>query len=244
MSTRYAVPIVFLIAGTLAWCDPALPAFEAASIKPSMAMTGGNQVGASAETLTMTNVTLHICLKLAYDLQDSQIAGPALDGERFDIVAKAAAPFSSQLQMKQMLQSLLTDRFHLTLHRETRDVTAYSLVVGKGGPKFRHSQGEGRPSMNGKGTLVAQFASMKMLADFLSGPMGRPVNDATGLAGQYDFQLDLMKYLPPDLAPGQEPDVAGMVLNALENELGLKLQSSKVPMEVMVIDHTEEPSAN
>ena len=193
----------------------------------------------------MNNVTLRICLKLAYDLQDSQIAGPdLLDADRFDIVARAGAPFASPLQMKQMLQSLLTDRFHLTLHRETREVTAYALVVGKGGPKFQHSQGEGRPSMNGKGTLVAQFASMKMLADFLSGPMKRPVQDATGLTGQYDFKLDLMQYLPPDLAPGQEPDVAGMVLNALENELGLKLESSKVPMEVTVIDHAEKPSAN
>jgi uncharacterized protein (TIGR03435 family) len=219
--------------------------FDTATIKPSQLGTGGNRIGATADTLTMSNVTLRIALKLAYDLQDSQIAGSnALDGERFDIVAKASAPFASQAQMKQMLQALLTERFHLTQHRETRDITSYALLLGKSGPKFQHSVGEGRPSMNGKGTLVAQFATMKMLADFLSGPMGRPVRDATGLEGEYDFKFDLMQYLPPNLAPGQEPDVAGMVLNGLEEQLGLKLEARKIPMEVMVVDHAERPAAN
>jgi uncharacterized protein (TIGR03435 family) len=219
--------------------------FDAATVKPSPLGTGGNRIGATADTVTMSNVTLRIALKLAYDLQDSQIAGSnLLDGERFDIVAKAGAPFTSQQQMKQMLQGLVTERFHLKSHRETRDVTSYALLQGKSGPKFQHSVGEGRPSMNGKGTLVAQFATMKMLADFLSGPMGRPVQDATGLEGQYDFKFDLMQYLPPNLAPGQEPDVAGMVLNGLEEQLGLKLEARKIPMEVMVVDHAERPETN
>ncbi|HVY91326.1 MAG TPA: TIGR03435 family protein [Bryobacteraceae bacterium] len=219
--------------------------FEVATVRPSQLGTGGNRIGATSDTLTMQNVTLRIALKLAYDLQDSQIAGSnALDGERFDIVAKAGAPFASQQQMKQMLQSLLAERFRLKSHRETRDITSYALLVGKDGPKFQHSVGEGRPSMNGKGTLVAQFATMKMLADFLSGPMGRPVQDATGLQGQYDFKFDLMQYVAPDLAPGQQPDVAGMVLNGLEEQLGLKLEARKIPMEVLVIDHAERPDEN
>jgi uncharacterized protein (TIGR03435 family) len=219
--------------------------FDAATVKASQLGTGGNRIGATGDTITMSNVTLRIALKLAYDLQDSQIAGSnMLDGERFDIVGKAGAPFTSQAQMKQMLRGLLAERFRLQQHRETRDITSYALVVGKGGPKFQHSVGEGRPSMNGKGTLVAQFATMKMLADFLSGPMGRPVQDATGLDGQYDFKFDLMQYLPPNLPPGQEPDVAGMVLNGLEEQLGLKLEARKIPMEVLVIDHAERPEAN
>lgn len=74
--------------------------------------------------------------------------------------------------------------------------------------------------------------------------MGRPVQDATGLEGQYDFKFDLIQYLPPDPAPGQQPDVAGMVLNGLEEQLGLKLESRKVPMEVLVIDHAEHPDEN
>src|SRR6185437_13802441 len=122
--------------------------FDAATVKPSQAGTGGNRIGATADTITMSNVTLRIALKLAYDLQDSQIAGSnMLDGERFDIVAKAGAPFTSQQQMK---QGLLTERFHLNLHRETREITSYALLQGKSGPKFQHSVGEGRPSMNGK----------------------------------------------------------------------------------------------
>ncbi|HVW07862.1 MAG TPA: TIGR03435 family protein, partial [Bryobacteraceae bacterium] len=237
---RAAVTAVFL-GSVLAYGQ----SFDVATVRPSQLGTGGNRIGATSDTLTMSNVTLRIALKLGYDLQDSQIAGTnALDGERFDIVGKAGAPFASQLQMKQMLQALLTERFHLQSHRETRDITSYALVVGKGGPKFQHSSGEGRPSMNGKGALAAQFATMKMLADFLSGPMGRPVQDATGLEGQYDFKFDLMQYLPPNLAPGQEPDVAGMVLNGLEEQLGLKLEARKTPMEVLVVDHAERPDEN
>jgi uncharacterized protein (TIGR03435 family) len=219
--------------------------FDAATVKPSQLGTGGNRIAATGDTITMSNVTLRIALKLAYNVQDSQIAGSSLlDGERFDIVGKAGAPFTSEEQMRQMLQGLLTERFRLQQHRETRDITSYALVVGKGGPKFQHSVGEGRPSMNGKGTLVAQFATMKMLSDFLSGPMGRPVRDATALEGQYDFKFDLMRYLPPDLPPGQAPDVAGMVLNGLEEQLGLKLEARKIPTEVLVIDHAERPEAN
>ena len=221
------------------------PTFDVASIKPNLSGVGGNRIGTSGETLTMSNVTLNICLKLAYGLQDSQIAGPdSMTSDRYDIVAKASSPIQSQEQMQLMLQSLLTERFHLKLHREQRDLSVYALIVGKSGPKFSKSQGEGRTSLMGKGTLVAQFAPMKALADFLSGPMQRPVIDMTGLEGQYDFRFDLSAYAPPDLEPGKSPDVAVMVLSGLEPALGLKLESRKVPTSVLVIDHLEKPDEN
>jgi uncharacterized protein (TIGR03435 family) len=186
-----------------------LPSFDAATVRPDLAGIGGNNIGASAETLTMRNVTLAICLKYAYGVQDNQILGPlSLSTERYDIVGKAAGPVSDQGQFMLMMQSLLAERFHLAVHRENRETNVYALVVGKSGPKFQKSVGEGRPVMTGKGTLVAQWATMKMLADFLSGPMRVRVLDMTGLEGQYDLKFDLMAVVPTDPGPGQEPDVA------------------------------------
>jgi uncharacterized protein (TIGR03435 family) len=235
---------VTLMAAVLARGE-ALPSFEAATVKPNLAGVGGNNIGASAETLTMSNGTLSICLKFAYDVQDSQILGPeSLNTERYDIVGKAAGPVSDQRQFKLMMQSLLAERFHLVVHRENKETSVYALVVAKSGPKFQKSVGEGRPMMLGKGTLVAQFATMKMLADFLSGPMRVRVLDMTGLEGPYHFKFDLMAFTPTDLAPGQEPDVAGMVLSGLEPQLGLKLESRKAPVEMLVVDHVEKPSEN
>ena len=241
---RVLVCSVALMAAALAHGE-ALPSFEAATVKPNLAGTGGNNIGASAETLTMRNVTLAICLKFAYNVQDSQILGPlSLRTERYDIVGKAAGAVSDQGQFRLMMQSLWAERFHLVVHRENRETSVYALVVGKSGPKFQKSVGEGRPMLVGKGTLVAQFATMKMLADFLSGPMQVRVLDMTGLEGQYDFKFDLMAFALTDPGPGQEPDVAGMVLSGLEPQLGLKLESRKAPVEMLVVDHLEKPSEN
>jgi uncharacterized protein (TIGR03435 family) len=241
---RVLVCSVALMAAALARGE-ALPSFEAATVKPSLAGTGGNNIGASAETITMSNATLAICLKFAYGVQDSQILGPvSLNTERYNIVGKAAGAVSDQGQFRLMMQSLLAERFHLAVHRENKEMSVYALVVGKSGPKFQKSAGEGRPMMAGKGTLVAQWATMKMLADFLSGPMQVRVLDMTGLEGQYDFKFDLMAFAPTDLPAGQEPDVAGMVLSGLEPQLGLKLESRKAPVEMLVVDHVEKPSEN
>jgi uncharacterized protein (TIGR03435 family) len=235
---------VTLMAAVLARGE-VLPLFEAATVKPNLAGVGGNNIGASSETLTMSNVTLAICLKFAYGVQDSQILGPAsLNTDRYDIVGKASAPVSDQGQFRLMMQSLLAERFHLVVHRENKETSVYALVIAKSGPKFQKSVGEGRPMMMGKGTLVAQFATMKMLADFLSGPMRVRVLDTTGLEGPYDFKFDLMAFAPTDLGPGQEPDVAGMVLSGLEPQLGLKLESRKAPVEMLVVDHVEKPTEN
>lgn len=89
----------------------------------------------------------------------------------------------------------MVERFKLTLHRERREQNIYELVVGKGGPKFHQSVGQGSSAQHGKETLVAQWTTMTQLANFLSGPMHAKVADATGLEGQFDFTLDLMPYL-------------------------------------------------
>jgi uncharacterized protein (TIGR03435 family) len=245
-SVRINLLASFLALATVVTADAqTVPTFEVSTVRQNMSGTGGNRVGISGQTLTMNNVTLRICLKVAYDLQDSQISGPdSITTDRYDIVAKASDPIQSQDQMRLMLQSLLTDRFHLKLHREQRDLSVYVLVVGKGGPKFSQSVGEGNTSLSGKGTLVARFAPMKAFAAFLSGPLQRPVVDMTGLEGKYDFKFNLMAYAPTDLEPGKDPDVGMMVVSALEPELGLRLEARKTPTSVLVIDHIEKPSEN
>jgi len=246
MSTKQTVRAALICASILAGTATIRAAeFDAATVKPSQANGGGNGVNVTGNTLTMNNVTLAICLRFAYDLQDGQIVGPdSLSFDRFDIVAKATVPFSDPGQVKAMLQSLLTQRFAIVSHRENRERSVFALTLAKGGPKFRKSAGEGKSSLMGKQTVVAQWVPMQVFANFLSGPMRRPVIDETGLEGQYDFRFDLLSMLPPDLAPGQEPDVAAMVLAGLPEQLGLKLESRKVPVDVLVVDRWEKPGEN
>ena len=246
MSTKQTVRAALICASILAGTATIRAAeFDAATVKPSQANGGGNGVNVTGNTLTMNNVTLAICLRFAYDLQDGQIVGPdSLSFDRFDIVAKATVPFSDPGQVKAMLQSLLTQRFAIVSHRENRERSVFALTLAKGGPKFQKSAGEGKSSLMGKQTVVAQWVPMQAFANFLSGPMRRPVIDETGLEGQYDFRFDLLSMLPPDLAPGQEPDVAAMVLAGLPEQLGLKLESRKVPVDVLVVDRWEKPGEN
>lgn len=142
-------------------------------------------------------------------------------------------------QSNLMLRQLLADRFGLIFHRETKALVVYSLVVGKTGPKLKEGGTKGpylsRPA---PGKLVGTRASMAALTRALSGSLGRPINDETGLKGQYDFTLTWT----PDEIVG---DVSGPSLfTALQDQLGLKLESKKAPVETIVIDHIGTPSPN
>jgi uncharacterized protein (TIGR03435 family) len=142
-----------------------------------------------------------------------------------------------------MLQQLLADRFALRLHRETKEITIYSLIVGKNGPKLKEGGSAGpylsRPS---PGRLAGQRASMSSLASALAGNLGRPVIDNTGLKGGYDFSLEWTADAAPDAVPA---DTSGPSLfTALQDQLGLRLESKKAPIEVLIIDRAEKPSPN
>jgi uncharacterized protein (TIGR03435 family) len=179
--------------------------------------------------------------------------GPSwLDSTRFNIAAKApdGAGNLTLDQMRPMLQTLLTDRFHLVLHRDTKELPLYRLVVSKNGKKFRESAASGEPqSRMGTGQITDEKASLDALASQLGQQLGRFVVNETGLGGDFAFHLEWT----PD--PGQNlggdsdtPPPAGAdgpsIFTALQEQLGLKLESAKGPVEVLVIDNAEKPDAN
>jgi uncharacterized protein (TIGR03435 family) len=196
-----------------------------------------------------------------------------LDAEHYDIEAKMDPSVadalsklpSAQLELsrQQMLQSLLAERFNLKIHRESKEGPVYFLTIGKNGPKLQDAKTDNALAVNADGTparyriqigpeskTYAWSTSMKSLADFLARQVSRPVVDKTGLTGIYDFTLDWVPEAPPTSSPDAAngvtlPGVPGASLfSALQQQLGLKLEPGKSPIEIIVIDHVERPSGN
>jgi uncharacterized protein (TIGR03435 family) len=244
--------------------QPERPSFEVASIKPgdpnerrvSLFIQPGGK-------LSTTNASLQMMIGFAYDVRNHQISGGPnwLDSAKFNVEAKAPSTIQippgpdGATQLRLMLQSLLAERFKLVVHRETREQQVYDLVVDKGGSKMKDSNvAPDRPQglgMTGRGDLTGTGAPVPLLVNFLSQQLGRSVVDKTGLTGKYDFTL---KRTPdPGTAAGPKagddtappPDASGpSIFTAVQNDLGLKLQSAKGPVEMLVIDSVEKPDAN
>jgi len=167
---------------------------------------------------------------------------------------KALSRDQRRLLNQQMVQQLLADRFKLAVHRETKELPAYALVVAKSGPKLTATKdtGGGKGTSSGDGHLTATGLTMARLAQtltqILSRELGRVVIDKTGIVGEYDLSLT---WTPDDRSAAaantskDTPDLPGpSIFTALQEQLGLKLESTKAPVETLVIDHIEEPSAN
>lgn len=228
-----------IILATLAVAAFGQPAFEVVSIKPAPAGVRNMGIGRGpGGGMNAYNVPLKFLVTYAYDVRDFQISGGQgwFDSERYDVSAKPESP-ASQEQLKLMLQSLLADRFKLVLHRETKQLPVYELIVAKGGPKLKESAEGTSPSLltDGK-SITAAKVTMPMFIRLLSQFLGRSVLDKTGLPGNYDFKLQWT----PDEAEGDGPSI----FTATQEQLGLKLESSKGPVEVLVIDRAEKPSEN
>jgi uncharacterized protein (TIGR03435 family) len=238
----------------------AQPAFEVASIRVNK--TGGESrrppfpfsppgaegtISASPATLSMRDVTLSSCIEWAYRVQDSQVSGPDwLGTQRFDIVAKTATA-AQESQLRVMLQALITDRFKVALHRESKTMAGYALVVGKNGPKLRSSEAETEPELRGQLRAEAHGYSMQGLAELLSMALRTYVVDMTGLEGRFDFTIDISPFFSVDTPVIRNEAtvvMASVFERALEQQLGLKLDARKIPVEVLVIDHAEKPSEN
>jgi uncharacterized protein (TIGR03435 family) len=227
------------------------PSFEVATINPADPnRTNGGGFIVGGHRLVIEGQTVNDLISLAYALHPKQIAdGPAwLATEKFDIEGQADQPGVANLhQIQEMLQKLLAARFDLKLHREKRDLPIYAIEVAKGGPKMTRSAetGYGLPSQSGHGHGSQQqrkFANNSM-SDFALGMqayMDRPVVDETGLPGRYDFTLKWTPYNSQINEPNAAPDI----FTAVQEELGLKLEATKGPADVLVIDHIERPSAN
>jgi len=219
------------------------PEFEVASIKPHNSDEGVPHVSIKADPgrINYTNVTVRSLIRQAYGLKVYPLSGAAdaLSSDRYDIVATAFGAASKE-RVELMLQSLLAERFKLVLHRETKELPVYALVVSKTGVKVREVQDDGSAPEIGSGgghQIKAHHISMKALTSSLQGYIGDPVVDTTGLAGLYDLNLDCN----PDESISAD---GGSLFEAVQQQLGLKLERRKGPVEVVVIDHVEKPSEN
>lgn len=222
-----------------------LPAqeFEVASIRP--AKDDGDHDNDMYQGRWVThNLTLKRLIGMAWDVDESQVLeGPNwLDSNGYDINAKIPADDarSKPEQFRHMLQALLADRFQLRIHREPREVSAFALIVARGGPKVmpaKPRQDGGNMSANDT-HLKATNVTMEGFAKRLSRDrdIGKVVVDKTGLTGRYDFELDWAR-------AQQDADRPG-IFTALQEQLGLKLESAKVKIDAVVIDRAEKPSDN
>jgi len=219
------------------------PTFEAATIKPNKSGDGSSGYpGLRSGLYTGKNATMHMMLRSAYDLSESRIFGPDwLDSDRYDVEAKPA-PGATQADMMLMFQTLLKERFHLELHREMREMPVFDMVVSKGGLKMSLSTPEHRfpqPPPNPGGSMNVGAGTMPQIAQRLSGAAGRTIIDKTGLDGAYGFMViytPMNAANPPEGAP---PDF----FTAVEQQLGLKLEPNKAPIEVLVVDHADRTPA-
>jgi uncharacterized protein (TIGR03435 family) len=250
-----------------------LAEFEAVSIKPSKSgdRPGGMHASRGGR-LNAANVTLGELIRWAYQVRDSQISGAPgwVNSERYDVAAKADGnPRYDALQpeLETLFQSVLVDRFKLAFHRETKELPVYSLVVAKNGPKIQAVEEGDCPEVptpenpcrflrrTNFAQLTAQKAPMAALAIVLATTTNTSVADKTGLKGSFSYKLDWRPYLQAPEPPlgGNQPvplvafDPASFgpaISTALQEQLGLKLDSSKGPVEILVIDHAERPSEN
>jgi uncharacterized protein (TIGR03435 family) len=239
----------------------AKPEFDVASIKPNT--SGDRQVRfqiTPGGRLACNNATAKMLIAMAYDLKPHQLEGGPnwLDTDRYDVTAKGEGG-TGRDDFKVMLQGLLADRFKLAFHRETKDMPVYALVAGKNGPKLHATESGGDKKQQfqrmGRGQLELQAATMAALANALSSVVGRNVLDKTSISGSYDIKLEWtpdeseggMLKVAPDGKDGAAPapEATGPSLfTALQEQLGIKLEAQKGPVEVVVIDHIEKASEN
>jgi len=240
----------------------AKPEFIVATIKPSRPDAPRGGYGFRGQDVTTTNVTVNWMIKLAYNMHAHQIiGGPAwLDSAKYDTVGRPDTPGQpSRDQMKLMIQKLLADRFQLKFHIEKRELPVYAMVVLKTGAKITVSAGDPNafPGIGfGQGpgvlSLVGRNTTLDGVANGLqSNVLDKPVVNQTGLTGRYDF---LLRFTPDatqvanfgGLAPGNpaDPDAPPDIFLAFQQQLGLKLESTKAFVDVIVIEKIERPSEN
>ena len=220
--------------------------FEVATIKPAVPDAGGSS-GEDGRNgvLRLYNVTLKRCIRYTYAIPEDQIIGGPkwIDDRRYDIVAKADHP-AGEPELLTMLQPLLADRFRLEFHREARTVPGYALTVAKGGIKANVSDPDRQSGGNGgRGFIDATASPVSKLTIRLSALLGRPVVDMTGEKRKFDFHL---RWTPDDTQTGGDSAASDSpsLFTALQEQLGLKLESKKVPADVLVVDRAELPSDN
>jgi uncharacterized protein (TIGR03435 family) len=217
--------------------------FEVVSVKPGDPNDPSSSGRSTPGGMEMRNTTLNTLVRSAYGLNEFQLAGgPKWAGSaKFNVVAKLPAG-ATQDQAPLMIQSMLADRFQLEFHRETRTLQEYALVASKGGPKLQEAAEEDKAhggTSQGPRQIKARSATLSDLARMLIGAVGAPVLDRTGIAGQYTIALQFAPLLGGTPADENLPDIFAAV-----QQLGLKLEPIKGPVDLVVIDNAVMPSEN
>jgi uncharacterized protein (TIGR03435 family) len=217
------------------------PGFEVASIKPNNSAGGISGIHVTTGRVTMENVSLKKLTLWAYGIPDDReyaLAGPDwLSSEHFDI--QASFPADTPMEgVRLRTQALLAERFKLALHKESRQLPMYVLVVAKNGPKIHVVEGGSAKTSFRPGHFEATKVPMPHFADLLARFMARQVVDETGLNGVFDFTLE---WSPEEMKTGD----GASLFTALQEQLGLKLEARKGPVDVLVVDHIEKtPTEN
>jgi bla regulator protein BlaR1 len=230
-----------------------LPEFDVSTIKPNNTGSGSIRISVNDGLLQATNVQMKGMLELAFDVRQDSIFGlpHSVEASHYDIVAKVVDADPKVLekltreQRGDMVRHLLKDRFKLKWHREIRTLPVLELVAMKSGSKLTPStsQSDDTNMNTSNSTLTATHVSMDDLARFLANQTHNPVVDKTGLAGKYDLQLKWRRE-EQSAQSGATDDPLPTLYTAIQEQLGLKLESGKGPVNVLVIDHIEEPTEN
>jgi uncharacterized protein (TIGR03435 family) len=246
--SRICALLVLGFCASVGFTQPSGPQFEVASIKPSKGEPRGVWNEGSHERLRMLDMTLKEIIAESYNVKDYMVSGPAwIDTERFELIAKIS-PETAKLptrqrdeQMRLMSQRLLAERFQLVLHRGEKEMQVYALTLAKGGLKtepgppsgdwVRMTGGRGR--LNGKEVPIAQL--LANLGDILH----RPVVNETGSSGSFTVTLE---WAPEEngAAASDKPSL----FTAIQEQMGMKLESVKRPIEVLIVDRAERPTEN
>jgi uncharacterized protein (TIGR03435 family) len=234
-----AVPTVFLIAAFAVAASA--QEFEVVSIKPNKSLDFSSGVHTDQGRMNATNVSLRSLIVMAHDIRDYQLEGPDwLGSERFDVAAKfpEALPKDREAYnavFHAMVRKMLADRFKLAIHRDSKAFRLQELVIEKDGIKFREAPDRDSHHSDGRNThYTGSSVTMAAFAAFLSQKGDYPLLDKTGLKGFYDLKLDW----------GAEPD-GPTLADAMREQLGLKLETRRAPLEIIVVDHVEKvPTEN
>lgn len=247
--------LAVIAAGVLAQSDPA---FEVATIKPSAPGQPGFGMGMAGHRFIGVNTTLRDLIAFAYGLHPDQITGgpPWIASDKYDLYAEVTGKGAPESQrIRAMVQQLMADRFSLVFHRAKKELSVYAIVVAKSGAKFTGSAGE--PNVNASfdfpslGRMTVHNATIADFAVWLERYVtNRPVVDQSGISGKYNFTFDwspdetqlpgLSEQLQHTNGRSERPDL----YTAIQQQLGLKLESAKAPVEILVIDRAERPSDN
>lgn len=267
-----ALPLVFTrTAPATEWAIPkppppippmsadANPSFEVATIKPSKPDEQRRYLVWTGRRMETVNTTLSFLISFAYGMHAKQIIGlpPWADTEKFDITGQPDLEGRpSDKQLKGMVQKMLADRYKLAFHNDKKELSVYVLSVTKTGDKLTKDTGDpnGLPSLffQGLGKLNVRNATMKDFTGLMQNAvLDRPVVDQTGLTGRFDFKLNwtpddsqfggMGAKVPP---PTDGADAPPNLYTAIQEQIGLKLDATKAPADVLVIDHVEEPTPN